>query len=149
MGIVYLLQPYRYSKKNIYKIGMSRKNNLDRPNNYGSNTIIYLIMNCENSLQAENRIRKVFRKKFKNCLGYDYFQGDIHQMKKEFSKIVFELNEKSLKKKKNSKIHHTKTSNISNKKRKRSDSDDEDVEYVDLTTEEFQYLGNKSPFIHT
>ena len=147
MGIVYLLQPYRYSKKNIYKIGMSRKNNLDRPNNYGSNTIIYLIMNCENSLQAENRIRRVFRKKFKNCLGYDYFQGDIHQMKKEFSKIVFELNEKSLKKK-NSKIHHTKTSNISNKKRKRSDSDDEDedVEYIDL--EEYQFLENESPFIH-
>ncbi len=151
MGIVYLLQPYQYSKRNIYKIGMSRKNNLDRPSNYGINSTIYLIMNCEDSLLAESKIRKVFKKKFKNCIGYDYFKGDIYQMKQEFTKIVFYLNKRFMKKKMKEEVKQdgsnkqpstseshqkkkskstVKKSDSSTRKRKRCDSDDEDEDYV-------------------
>ncbi len=88
MGIVYLLQPQKYLDTNVYKIGMSSKNKLDRPRNYGSKSEILLIMNCFNPLHVERKLRFAFNKKFEKCEGNEYFQGNITEMKKIFVNIV-------------------------------------------------------------
>ena len=69
-------------KENIYKIG--RSNNIyNRVNNYENGTIVYLIIECNNSENNERVLIDVFNKKFKKIkyYGNEYFQGDLFIMK--------------------------------------------------------------------
>ncbi len=83
MGVVYLCQPSEYSKKNILKIGKSKNNDVQL-----IDSKVCIILNCKDILKTIQEVRKVFHQKFTNCKGYDYFEGDIVEMKKEFTSIV-------------------------------------------------------------
>jgi len=81
---LYLLQEERFieSNKNIYKIGRS-SNIYNRINSYENGTIVYLIIECNNSEKNEAELIKIFNKEFKNIkyYGSEYFQGELLIMK--------------------------------------------------------------------
>ena len=81
---LYLLQEERFieSNKNIYKIGRS-SNIYNRVNSYENGTIVYLIIECNNSEKNEAELIKIFNKEFKNIkyYGSEYFQGELLIMK--------------------------------------------------------------------
>jgi len=69
-GIIYLIQPIELINTNIYKIGCSNKNNLDRCNNgYKKNSRYICIMECNNPFLLEKKLINIFINKFKliNC----------------------------------------------------------------------------------
>lgn len=91
LGIVYLIQPYEFIETNIYKIGCSSKNSLDRcKNGYSNGTEFINICSCYNPFELEGKIKIRFNELFTLKKGREYFEGNIKEMKKEFDKLVEE-----------------------------------------------------------
>ena len=90
-GIIYLLQPCELVGTNRYKIGCSKKPNLDRCKfGYKKGTRYICIIECFNPLLLENKIKLEFNKKFKLIAGNEYFEGNEYNMFKLFNKIIIE-----------------------------------------------------------
>ncbi len=89
--IVYLVQPAELIGTNRYKIGRSEKQGLNRcENGYKKGTRFICISECEKSKELESIIKKTFNKKFNLLCGKEYFEGNEHQIIKEFQRIIFE-----------------------------------------------------------
>jgi len=89
-GIIYLIQPIELINTNIYKIGCSNKNNLDRCNNgYKKNSRYICIMECNNPFLLEKKLINIFINKFKLIKGKEYFEGNEMDMLKIFFDIVY------------------------------------------------------------
>lgn len=90
-GILYLLQPKQYIDTNIYKIGCSKRANLDRLRSYGKGTKYLSFCEVDNVLESEKNLISHFKKKFKLATGREYFEGNIEIMKQEFNHCIGDL----------------------------------------------------------
>ena len=88
MGIVYFIQPAQLLKTNRYKVGASGENNLSRIKAYLKGTRPICIAETTKPFIVEKELLKVFKRKFNNFAGAEYFSGNEYQMKHEFLKIV-------------------------------------------------------------
>lgn len=82
-------------KENIYKIGKTVTKeltlNLTRLISYGKGSELILIRKCIDSSKLEQKILKIFKKKFhKHIYGNEYFAGDYNEMCTIISNIVNE-----------------------------------------------------------
>jgi hypothetical protein len=93
-GIIYFIQPAELIGTDRFKIGCSGNPYLDRCNKgYKKSTRFICIMECNNPLELERKIKDTFKNKFKLFCGNEYFCGDEKYMLKEFIEITF-LHEK-------------------------------------------------------
>ena len=93
-GTIYLLQPREYIETNVYKIGLSHKNDLKRCLSYGKDTKFISIHECKNPRVIENIIKDEFNNKFEKCRGQEYFKGNISEIYKLFNRLVIDYNNK-------------------------------------------------------
>jgi hypothetical protein len=90
-GIIYLVQPTELIGTKRYKIGCSKNTELDRvKNGYKKGSRHIIIMETQNPLVLEKKIKKIFNEKFKLIAGCEYFEGDEENMKEYFLKIKIE-----------------------------------------------------------
>jgi hypothetical protein len=84
---IYLLQLREFLNTDIYKIGMTKNNNLTRFNQYPKGSVLQFQLCCKDCKKLERDIIKIFKAKFKQRKDYgnEYFQGDL----KEMTKIIF------------------------------------------------------------
>ena len=64
-GIVYFIQPKEYLGTDKYKIGCTRKSNLNRCSSYGINTRFIVVLECINPFEVESLIKHVLRRTYK------------------------------------------------------------------------------------
>jgi hypothetical protein len=88
---IYLLRKSEFINSNelIYKIG--RSNNLTkRIGNYPNGSIVYLMIECENSKIHEAKLIKLFGTEYTNKLFYgkEFFEGSVKEMKKHIIDYV-------------------------------------------------------------
>ena len=87
----YLLRTreFKNSNENIYKIGRSANLN-NRIKNYPNNSEIILKINIENEIETEKLIMVIFKKIFiqRKDIGYEYFEGNIKDIKNKFKNII-------------------------------------------------------------
>jgi hypothetical protein len=89
-GSVYLIQPAELIGTNRYKIGCSKKGNLDRcKNGYKNGTRYIIIMECDDPYTIEKQIKQQFNINFELLAGKEYFEGEIENMIKIFYEIVY------------------------------------------------------------
>ena len=81
---IYLLQEREFIKtnENIYKIGMTKKENYTRFNQYPNGSILLFQMICNDCKTMEKIILKTFYGNFKQRkeIGSEYFEGDYTSM---------------------------------------------------------------------
>jgi len=81
---IYLLQVREFVKtnENIYKVGMTKKENYERFNQYPKGSILLFQMICNNCNNIEKCVLKIFKEKFKQRkdIGNEYFEGDYREM---------------------------------------------------------------------
>ncbi len=81
---IYLLQEREFikTKENIYKLGMTRKENLERFNQYPKGSILLFQMICNNCRDIEKILIKKFKDIFKHQkdIGNEYFEGNYNEM---------------------------------------------------------------------
>jgi hypothetical protein len=76
-GIIYFIQPAEYLNTNIFKIGCSSKNNLNRcKDGYKKGTRYISINECDKPFEIENKIKKYFNNKYTLVKGREYFEGN-------------------------------------------------------------------------
>ena len=84
INYIYLLQEREFTKtkENIYKVGMSQKENHKRFNQYPKGSILLFQMICNNCKNIEKCLIKIFKENFKlrNDIGNEYFEGDYKSM---------------------------------------------------------------------
>ena len=84
MNYIYLIQEREFIKtqENIYKIGMTTKENHTRFKQYPKNSTLLLQIVCDNCKKMEKEITKLFEQKFmiRKDIGREYFQGDYKLM---------------------------------------------------------------------
>lgn len=90
-GIIYFIQPAELVGTDRYKIGCSKINNLKRCNSYRKGSRYICIMECNDILVLESKIKKVFKEKYKLCAGTEYFIGNEEKMFKTFINLVIEF----------------------------------------------------------
>ena len=92
MEYVYLLQEREFVKSNeqIYKIGRTKQLNFARFRQYPKNSISFFQSYCDDCIACENKIVKVFSKKYKKRIdvGQEYFEGNVFDMIIQISIIV-------------------------------------------------------------
>jgi len=81
---LYLIQEreFKNSKQNIYKVGMTKKENLVRFKQYPKGSILLFQIICSNCNKMEKDVLKKFKKIFtqKKDIGTEYFEGDYKNM---------------------------------------------------------------------
>lgn len=81
---IYLLQEREFykTKEIIYKIGMTKKENFKRFNQYPKGSILLFQMICDDCKNIETQVIKLFKQKFKQRtdIGNEYFEGDYKNM---------------------------------------------------------------------
>lgn len=84
INYIYLLQEREFVNKteNIYKIGRTKKENLQRFNQYPKGSKLLFQMICNDCINVEKNVLKMFKDKFnqRNDIGLEYFEGDYHMM---------------------------------------------------------------------
>jgi hypothetical protein len=92
MEYVYLLQEREFVKSNeqVYKIGRTKQLNFARFRQYPKNSISFFQSYCDDCVVCENKIIKVFSKKYKKRIdiGQEYFEGNVYDMIVQISIIV-------------------------------------------------------------
>lgn len=91
---IYLLREREFikTKENIYKIGRTAQPNLCRLLSYPNGTQLLFQMYCYNSKLVENKLIKLFEKKYKlrKEIGNEYFEGNCNNMIKDIYDNIFE-----------------------------------------------------------
>lgn len=81
---IYLLQEREFIKtnENIYKVGMTEKENHIRFNQYPKGSVLLFQIICRNCRNMENKILTQFKTEFKlrKDIGNEYFEGDYKNM---------------------------------------------------------------------
>ena len=81
---IYLLQEREFlkTKENVFKIGMTTKQNHERFNQYPKGSILLYQMICENCKNMENQIITSFKENFtqRKDIGTEYFEGNYKNM---------------------------------------------------------------------
>ena len=81
---IYLLQEREFIKtnENIYKVAMTRQENLDKFNQSPNGSILLFQMICNDCNNKEKQIHKIFKESFNQRIeiGKKYFEGDYKSM---------------------------------------------------------------------
>jgi hypothetical protein len=81
---IYLLQEREFikTKENIYKVGMTKKENHERFNQYPKSSILLFQIICNDCKNIERHVVKKFKETFKQRkdIGNEYFEGDYKNM---------------------------------------------------------------------
>ena len=81
---IYLLQEREFIKtnENIYKVGMTKKENLERFNQYPKGSVLLFQMICNNCKYIETQLITLFKQQFilRKDIGNEYFEGDYKKM---------------------------------------------------------------------
>ena len=81
---IYLLQEREFlkTKENVFKVGMTTKQNHERFNQYPKGSILLFQMICENCKNMETQIITSFKEKFtqRKDIGTEYFEGNYKNM---------------------------------------------------------------------
>lgn len=81
---VYLLQEREFirTKENVYKVGMTKKENYKRFNQYPKGSVLLFQMICDNCRKMEKLVLKKFKETFKQRkdIGNEYFEGEYKSM---------------------------------------------------------------------
>jgi hypothetical protein len=81
---IYLIQVREFikTKENIYKVGMTTKENHIRFNQYPNGSILLFQMICNNCKNLEKTVIKIFKETFiqQKNIGTEYFEGDYKKM---------------------------------------------------------------------
>ena len=81
---IYLLQEreFRKTKEHVYKIGMTKKENHERFNQYPKGSVLLFQMICNNCKNMEKLVLKKFKETFKQRkdIGNEYFEGEYKCM---------------------------------------------------------------------
>ena len=87
---IYLLQEREFivTEQNIFKIGKTKQENLQRISRYPNGTQLIMQIRCEDCDLIESKLISLFTDKFKRRkdIGIEYFEGDWHKM----IKYIFE-----------------------------------------------------------
>jgi len=90
---IYLLQEREFitSKQNIYKIGKTKQNNLNRFSQYPKGSILLFQIICNDCNITEKILIKLFDSKYikRTDIGNEYFQGNFKNM---ISDIFYQIN---------------------------------------------------------
>lgn len=90
-GIIYLIQPCELIGTSRYKIGCSKNPDLERcKNGYKKGSRYICIMECDNPIILENKIKEDFDNKFKLIAGNEYYEGNEDEIYKSFIDIINE-----------------------------------------------------------
>jgi len=96
---IYLIQDGKDIGTNIFKIGKSKQGindiiKLKRIKDYSNGTIQYNTWLVSYTLvdEIESEIKKYFRNKYVLVRGYEWFEGDVKQMKKDIDNIIDNYN---------------------------------------------------------
>jgi hypothetical protein len=78
------------SNENVYKIGKTSQQTLNRFSQYPKGSKVLLLIACNNCNETENNILKLFKKKYKNRIDYgnEYFEGNYKEMTKDIINLV-------------------------------------------------------------
>ena len=89
---IYLLQEREFTKTNepVYKIGMTKKVNHQRFNQYPKGSTLIHQSLCVNCNIVEKRLISIFKNKFKQRtdIGTEYFEGDYVSMVKIINWVI-------------------------------------------------------------
>jgi len=81
---IYLLQEREFTKtiENVYKVGMTKKENYERFNQYPKGSVLLFQMICNDCKNIEKQVIKLFKHHFKlrKDIGNEYFEGDYKIM---------------------------------------------------------------------
>ena len=81
---IYLLQEREFikTKEDVYKIGMTKKENYKRFNQYPKGSVLLFQFICNNCNDIEKKIINIFIESFKQRkdIGTEYFEGDYNNM---------------------------------------------------------------------
>mgnify|MGYP001564724393 CR=1 FL=1 len=91
---IYLLREREFLTTNQYilKIGKTTRGATKRVSEYPKGSQVIIIIEVENCHDAENKLKEIFIKEFKQRkdIGAEYFEGDIDKMRKTFLNIADE-----------------------------------------------------------
>ena len=81
---IYLLQEREFirTNDNVYKVGMTTKENYERFRQYPKGSVLLFQMICNNCKNIEKLVLKIFRETFKQRkdIGNEYFEGEYKGM---------------------------------------------------------------------
>jgi hypothetical protein len=81
---IYLLQEREFikTKEYVYKVGMTKKVNHERFNQYPKGSVLLFQIICDNCKNIENQVIKLFKQNFKlrKDIGNEYFEGEYKNM---------------------------------------------------------------------
>jgi len=90
-GIIYLVQPSELVGTNRYKIGCSGSPTLKRcQTGYRNGTRYICIMECQNPMDVERKLKAEFMNRFMLIAGSEFFSGNEAEMLRLFLQIVVE-----------------------------------------------------------
>ena len=143
---IYLLQEREFTKtgENIYKVGMTTKNNYERFNQYPKGSILLFQIICTDCKNVEKKVLKKFNKKFKlkKDIGNEYFEGDYKYMIKIIYSIVKKEDSKEKKGEENEDDNEEEVEDVSEEKKEDDDEKYEREVYTITTYEEWSKCSN-------
>jgi len=84
VNYIYLLQEREFIKteEHVYKVGMTKKKNHERFNQYPKGSVLLFQIICNNCKNIENEVIKLFKQNFKlrKDIGNEYFEGEYKNM---------------------------------------------------------------------
>ena len=84
LNYIYLIQEREFirTKEDIFKIGMTQKEHLERFKQYPNGSKLLIQILCEDCKYMEKYIINIFKKNFVQCndIGNEYFKGDYKKM---------------------------------------------------------------------
>ncbi len=96
MGYIYLLRLYPSNLDNIYKLGRTSRDILERYNDYKQDTVnpeIIFIYKIDDNHRAEKELLIIFKQKYtlRKDFGKEYFTGDINDMIQTMLKYLIDF----------------------------------------------------------
>ena len=96
MGYIYLLRLYPSNPDNIYKLGRTSRDILERYNDYKQDTLnpeIIFIYKIDDNHRAEKELLIIFKQKYtlRKDFGKEYFTGDINDMIQTMLKYLIDF----------------------------------------------------------
>ena len=83
---IYLVQLREFINTKIYKVGMTKKENYTRFNQYPKGSVLLFQMICNDCKNIEKQTIKLFKETFKHKreLGNEYFEGEKRFCQKKY-----------------------------------------------------------------
>ena len=138
---IYLLCEREFIKTNepIYKIGRSLQENLKRIQSYPNGTKLLFQSMCENCIDSEKELIKLFKLNFKhrNDIGNEYFEGNCHKMIQIMTEyLITTFTQKNL----FGLVHNVEDKSVKDESDENTESDEDDEEHEIIINNIDDYL---------